>query len=44
MYGVDDLVVSMGDFNEHVDRHIDDGIDYVHGGYDVGQRNLEREM
>ena len=30
----------MGDFNGHVGRHID-GFDVVHGGYGVGQRNLE---
>ena len=34
------LVMCLGDFNGHVGRHID-GFDGVHGGYDVGQRNLE---
>ena len=33
----------MGDFNGHVGRHID-GIDGAHGGYCVGQRNLEGKM
>ena len=30
----------LGDFNGHVGRHIDG----VHGGYGVGQRNLEGRM
>ena len=40
MYGTGDLVMCLGDFNGHVGRHIDG----VHGGYDVGQRNLEGNM
>ena len=39
----DDLVMCLGDFNGHVGRHID-GFDGVHGGYGVGQRNLEGRM
>ena len=34
-----DLVMCLGVLNGHVSRHID-GFDGVHGGYDVGQRNL----
>ena len=30
----------LGDFNGHIGRHID-GFDGVHGGYGVGQTNLE---
>ena len=37
MYSADDLVTCLGDVNRHVGRHIDG----VHGGYGVGQRNLE---
>ena len=33
----------LGDFNGHVGRYIN-GFDGVHGGYGVGQRNLERRM
>ena len=33
MYGEDDLVVCLGDFNGHV-------VKYVDGGYGVGQRNF----
>ena len=33
----------LGDFNGHIGRHID-GFDGVHGGYVVGQRNLEGKM
>ena len=40
MHGADDLVMSFGDFNEHIGSHID-GFDWVHGGYGVGKRNLE---
>ena len=43
MHFADDLVICLGDFNGHVGRHID-GLDGVHGGYDVGQRNLEGRM
>ena len=43
MRSVDDLVMCLGDFNGHVNRHID-GCDAVHGGYGVGQRNLEGRM
>ena len=34
MHSVDDLVMCLGDFDEHIGRHID-GFD---GGYGVGQR------
>ena len=37
MHSVDDLAVCLGDFNGHVGMHIDG----VHGGYGVGQRNLD---
>ena len=40
MHSAGDLVMCLGDFNGHVGRHID-GFDGVHGGYGVGQRNLE---
>ena len=43
MHSADDLVMCLGDFNEHVGRHID-GFYGVHGGYCVGQRNLEGRM
>ena len=43
MHSADDLVMCQGDFNGHVGRHID-GFEGVHGGYDVGQRNLEGRM
>ena len=39
MHSADDLVMRLGDFNEH-GRHID-GFDGVHGRCGVGQRNLE---
>ena len=40
MHSTGDLVMSMGDFNGHINRHID-GFDGVHGQYDVGERNLD---
>ena len=43
MHSADDLVVCLGDINGHFGRHID-GFDGVHGGYSVGQRNLEGRM
>ena len=43
MHSADDLVMCLGDFNGHVGRNID-GVDGVHGGYRVGQRNLKGEM
>ena len=39
----DDLVMCLGDFNGSFGRHID-GFYGVHGGYGVGQRNLEGRM
>ena len=36
------LVMCLGDINRHVGRHIG-GFDVVHGGYGVGQRNLEEK-
>ena len=43
MHSAGDLVMCLGDFSEHVGRHID-GFGGVHGGYDIGQRNLEGRM
>ena len=43
MNSVDNLVVSLGDLNGYVGRHID-GFDGVHGRYNVAQRNLEGRM
>ena len=37
------LTKYLGDSNGHVGRHID-GFDGVHGGYGVGQMNLEGRM
>ena len=37
MHSVDDLAVCLGDFNGHVDKHIDK----FNGGYGVGQRNVQ---
>ena len=43
MHPADDLVMCLGDSNGYVGRHVD-GLDGVHGGYGVGQRNLEGRM
>ena len=43
MHSAGDSVICLGDSNGHVGRHID-GFDGVHGGYGVGQRNLEGIM
>ena len=43
MHSAGDLVMGLGDFNEHIGRGID-GFDGVHGGYGIGQRNLEGRM
>ena len=43
MHSADDLVMCLGELNGHADRHID-GFDGVHGGYGLGQRNLEARM
>ena len=40
MHSADDLVMCFGEINGHVGRYFD-GFDGVHGGYGVGQRNLE---
>ena len=40
MYSAGDLVMCLGDFNGHIGTQFD-GFDRVHGGYGVGQRNLE---
>ena len=40
MHSAGDLVTCLGHINGHVGRHIDG----VHGGYGVGQRNLEGRM
>ena len=43
MHSADDLATCLCDINGHVGRHID-GFDGVHGGYGVGQWNLEGRM
>ena len=43
MHSADHLVKCLGDFNGYVGRHID-GVDGVHEGHGVGQRNLEGRM
>ena len=43
MHNAGDLVICLGDFCGHIGRHMD-GFDGVHGGYCVGQRNLEGRM
>ena len=43
MHSAGDLVMCLGDSNGQVGRHID-GFNGVHGGYGVGQRNLEGRM
>ena len=40
MHSAYDLAMCLGDFNGNVGRHID-GFDELHGGYGIGQRNLE---
>ena len=42
MHSADDLVMRLGDFNEH-SRH-NDGFDGVNGGYSIWHRNLEGIM
>ena len=43
IHSADDIVICMGDFNGHDDRHLD-GFDGVDGGYCVAERNLEGRM
>ena len=43
MHSAGDLVMCLGDINGCIGRHID-GSDRVHGGYGVGQKNLEGRM
>ena len=38
-----ELVLDMGDFNEHVGRRIE-GYEGVHGGNGLGERNVEGKM
>ena len=40
MHSAGSLLMCLGDFNGHVVGHIDE-FSGVHGGYGVGQRNLE---
>ena len=40
MHSADDLVMCLGDFNEHIGTHFD-GFNVVHVGHGVGQRNME---
>ena len=42
MQNPSEVVLGMGDFNEHVGRRIDD-FGGVHGGYRIGKRNVEGE-
>ena len=43
MHCEDDLVMYFGDINGHVGSHID-GYHELHGGYGVGQKNIEGRM
>ena len=43
MHSADNLAMCLDDSIGHTGKHID-GIAEVHGGYDVGQRNLEEGM
>ena len=43
MHSAGDLVMYLGDINGHIGRHID-GFNGVHGGFGVGQKNLEGRM
>ena len=43
MHSAGDLVMCLDDFNGHIGRHIN-GFDVVHGGYVIGQMNLERRI
>ena len=43
MHSADDLVMCLGEFNGHMQRHIG-GYYGVHGGDGIGQRNLEGRM
>ena len=43
MHSAGDLVMCLGDFYEHIGRHIN-GLNGVLRGYGVGQRNLEGRM
>ena len=43
MHSAGDLDMCLGDFNGHHGRHID-GFDWFHGGYGVGNRNLQLRM
>ena len=40
MHSADDLVMCLSEYTGHVGRYVD-GFDGVHGGYGVGQRNLD---
>ena len=40
VHSAGDLVMHVGEFNGNIGRHID-GFDWDHGGYCVGQRNLD---
>ena len=43
MHSAGDLVMCLGDFNEHVGRH-NDGFDGAHGRYGIGQKNVVRVL
>ena len=40
LYSVGELVLDMGDFNEHVGKRIE-SYEGVHGGNGIGERNVE---
>ena len=43
IHSASDLVMCLVDFNGHIGRNID-GFDGIHGGYVVGQWNLDGRM
>ena len=43
MHSAGDLAMCLGDINGHTGRHID-GLDGVHWGHGIGQRNLKGRM
>ena len=43
MHSAGDLATCLGDFSEHIDKHINGFVGF-HGGYGAGQRNLEGKI